>query len=148
VMMSSISTISFNAIFREDTPQYILDFFYQGKKDQRILKVLLDWDFDFGSEPNFAAKKVLICSYTDQPQPQYSLFIQIKFDFDTEAAQSYWFIGGMAQYCEDSKMAGYVTHEDGSIHLFAFKDGLPYSLQGLRIDTDYQKVYGQPYQEE
>jgi hypothetical protein len=119
------STICFNLSFRKDTPKYITDFFHKGIKDERIHGVLLNHAFTFDNKPHFGENMTMICEHS---KGRYYLYIHHKFDFDTKAAEGYWFSGGLAQYAEDDICAGYLKHSDPTCdtQVFSFKDQVPY----------------------
>ena len=119
----SISTISLHLTFRKDTPQYVTDFFTKGIKNEQLPSVLYDYGFKFKNKPRFSDKTTMFC---EEKKGRFYLSIYHKFDFNTEATEGYWFVGGLAQYAEDDDLAGYIkhTHEDAINHFFAFRDGL------------------------
>jgi hypothetical protein len=130
---SSISTLSLNLVFKKGTPQYVLDFFKKGIKSEQLPSVLYGYDFNFKSKPNFSGKTTLFC---EKKKGRYYLSIYHKFDFETQAAEGYWFVGGLAQYAENDDMAGYIKHAETGTQLFAFRDGLPFWLNDVKIKFD------------
>jgi hypothetical protein len=134
----SISTISLHLVFRKDTPQHVTDFFTKGIKNEQLPSVLYDYGFKFKNKPNFSGKTTLFC---EKKKGRYYLSIYHKFDFDTEGAEGYWFVGGLAQYAEDDDMAGYIKHtyEDTKIQLFAFRDKMCHWKNEVVIDIDERK---------
>jgi hypothetical protein len=130
---SSISTISLHLTFRKDTPQYVTDFFTKGIKNDLLPSVLYDYGFKFKNKPRFSDKTTMFC---EKKKGRYYLNIYHKFDFNTEATEGYWFVGGLAQYAEDDDLAGYIKHtqEDAINHLFAFRYGLCFWKSDVGID--------------
>jgi hypothetical protein len=130
---SSISTISLHLTFRKDTPQYVIDFFTKGIKNEQLPSVLYGYDFKFKNKPNFTGKTTMFC---EKKKGRYYLNIYHKFDFETEATEGYWFVGGLAQYAEDDDLAGYIKHtqEDAINHFFAFRYGLCFWKSDVGID--------------
>jgi hypothetical protein len=130
---SAISTISLHLTFRKDTPQYVLDFFTKGVKNEQLPSVLYDYGLKFKNEPNFSGNTTMFC---EKKKGRYYLSIYHKFDFNTKATEGYWFVGGLAQYAEDDDLAGYIkhTHEDPINHFFAFRDGLCFWKSDVGID--------------
>jgi hypothetical protein len=133
--MKNISTISLNITFREDTPGYITDFFTKGTKHVMLPTCLYDYDFTFDNKPNFSGKNTMIC---EEKAGRFYLYIYHKFDFDTEAAEGYWFTGGLAQYTEDDDIAGYIKHSDKTVgvQIVAFRDKVPYWKTDLKVEID------------
>jgi hypothetical protein len=127
----SISTISLHLVFKKGTPQYILDFFKKGVKSAQLPSVLYGYDFNFKNKPNFSGNTTMFC---EKKKGRYYLSIYHKFDFDTEAAEGYWFVGGLAQYAENDDMAGYIKHAETGTQLFGFRDKLPYWLSDVKIE--------------
>jgi ribosomal protein S18 acetylase RimI-like enzyme len=127
------STISLHLIFKATTPQYVLDFFTEGKKNDELPSVLYGYGFRFDNKPNFSEQTTMFC---EQKEGRYYLSIYHKFDFETEAAQGYWFVGGLAQYAEDDDMAGYIKHtsENASNQVFGFRDSLCFWQNGIDIN--------------
>lgn len=84
---------------------------------------LYNYGFTFDNKPNFGGKTTMICEEKDG---RFYLYIYHKFDFDTEGADGYWFVGGLAQYAEDDDLAGYINNpfEKASNHIFGFRYGL------------------------
>jgi hypothetical protein len=133
---SSISTISLNLIFKKETHQCVLDFFKKGIKHAQLPSVLYGYDFNFKNKPNFSGNTTMFC---EKKKGRYYLSIYHKFDFNTEGAEGYWFVGGLAQYAENDDMAGYIKHAETGTQLFAFRDGLPYWLNDAKIEFDAKK---------
>jgi ribosomal protein S18 acetylase RimI-like enzyme len=127
----SISTLSMNLTFREKTFSYVTDFFKKGIKSDQLPSVLYDYDFNFKNKPNFSGKTTMFC---EQKKGRYYLSIYHKFDFETEAAEGYWLVGGLAQYAEDNPMAGYITHAEGNTQIFGFKDKMCFWKNDLSIN--------------
>jgi hypothetical protein len=129
---ASISTLSLHLTFRKETPQYVLDFFTKGIKNEELPTVLNGYDFKFRNKPNFSGKTTLFC---EKKKDRYYLNIYHKFDFHTEAAEGYWFVGGLAQYAEDDALAGYIKHtlDEGMNQVFGFKNQLCYWGNGIEI---------------
>jgi hypothetical protein len=132
----SISTISLKIIFRDDVPKYVIDFFEKGIDYDQIPSVLKTYRFTFDNSCNIAGKTQML--FQQDKLGNYHLSIHHQFDFDdeNEVAKGYWFVGGLAQYVQDNKMAGYIKHEDEKVgaQIFGFKDKLPYWLSDLMID--------------
>jgi hypothetical protein len=133
----SISTISLNLVFKKGTPQYILDFFKKGVKSPPLPSVLYGYGFNFKNKPNFSGNTTMFC---EKKKGRYYLSIYHKFDFDTEAAEGYWFVGALAQYAEDDDMAGYIKNTETGTQLFGFKDGLPYWISDVKIEFDIKNI--------
>jgi [ribosomal protein S18]-alanine N-acetyltransferase len=135
---TSISTISLNLIFKKGTPQYILDFFTKGVKHVHLPSVLYDYDFKFKNKPNFSGNTTMFC---EKKKGRYYLSIYHKFDFETQGAEGYWFVGGLAQYAENDDMAGYVKHtfEDAQTQVFGFRDGLCFWKNEITINFNSAK---------
>jgi hypothetical protein len=127
---SSISTISLHLVFKKGTPQYILNFFKKGVKSAPLPSVLYGYDFNFKNKPNFSGNTTLFC---EKKKGRYYLNIYHKFDFETQAAEGYWLVGGLAQYAENDDMAGYIKHAETGTQLFAFRDGLPHWVNDVKI---------------
>lgn len=135
----SISTISLNLTFKKETPQYVLDFFTKGVKQIHLPSVLYGYDFKFNNKPNFSGKTTMFC---EKKKGRYYLSIYHKFEFETEGAEGYWFVGGLAQYAEDADIAGYIKHTFeaaeaevfGRVQLFGFRDGLCFWRSDVGID--------------
>jgi hypothetical protein len=134
----SISTLSLNLIFKKETHQYVTDFFAKGIKHVHLPSVLYDYGFKFKNKPNFSGNTTMFC---EKKKGRYYLSIYHKFDFDTEGAEGYWFVGGLAQYAENDDFAGYIKHtfEDSKTQVFAFRDGLCYWGNEVRIEIDKTK---------
>jgi [ribosomal protein S18]-alanine N-acetyltransferase len=128
---SSKSTLSLNLVFRKDTFSYVTDFFTKGIKSEQLPSVLYGYDFNFKNKPNFSGNTTMFC---EKKKGRYYLSIFHKFDFKTEVAEAYWFVGGLAQYAEDNPMAGYVTQPDGNTQIFGFKDNLCFWENDLKIN--------------
>jgi GNAT superfamily N-acetyltransferase len=137
--MQNQSIISLNITFREETPTYITDFFTKGIKHEMVPTCLYNYGFTFDNKPNFSGKTTMIC---EEINGRFYLYIYHKFDFDTEAAEGYWFTGGLAQYAEDDDMAGYMKHSDETVgvQIVAFRGQLPYWKSDLKIEID-PKLY-------
>lgn len=118
--MPSISKIHFKTILRQDVPQYVIDFFSKGTQHQELPSVLYTYGFIFDNKVNFAKGTFMLFEKVGE---QYHLQIEYQFDFndEIEAAKGYWFTGGLGQYTQDSKMAGYIVHQEADIQLFGFK---------------------------
>ncbi len=129
--MTSKSTISINMQLRADTPQYIIDFFQKGIKNEQIPSVLYHYAFHFDNQPRFSSGTTL---FFEAHKERYSLHIFHQFDFEKEGAEGYWFVGGLAQYAEDSPMAGYVTHAGGNTQIFGFQDKMCFWKNDLHIN--------------
>jgi GNAT superfamily N-acetyltransferase len=134
--MTSQSTLSLNILLRKDTPQYITDFFQKGVKNDEIPSVLYAYDFKFDNKPHFFDQTTLFC---EKKKGRFYLSIFHRFDFDTKAAEGYWFVGGLAQYAEDNPMAGYVTQPDGNTQIFGFKDKMCFWKNDLDINFNWAK---------
>jgi hypothetical protein len=134
---SSVSTIVLNLTFRKETPQYVTDFFTKGIKSEQLPSVLYDYDFKFKNKPNFSDKTTMFC---EKKKGRYYLSIYHKFDFETEGAEGYWFVGGLAQYAENDDMAGYIKHQETGTQLFAFRDGLPYWVNDVKIEFGTENI--------
>jgi GNAT superfamily N-acetyltransferase len=136
----SISTISLHLTFKKDTPQYVLDFFTKGIKDERLPSVLYSYDFKFNNKPNFSGKTTLFC---EKKKGRYYLNIYHKFDFHTEATEAYWFVGGLCQYAEDDAIAGYVnnTFDNASSQIFGFRDGLCFWKGDVNINYHWTRYH-------
>ena len=132
-----ISTLSLNIVLRKDTPQYILDFFQKGIKNDEIPSVLYDYGFTFDNQPRFLAGTTLFC---EERYERFHLSIFHRFDFETEADKGYWFVGGLAQFAENNPMAGYVTHADGNTQLFAFYEKQCFFLNDLKVVIDPKQL--------
>jgi hypothetical protein len=132
----SISTISLHLVFKKETHQCILDFFKKGIKHAQLPSVLYGYDFNFKNKPNFSGNTTMFC---EKKKGRYYLSIYHKFDFNTEGAEGYWFVGGLAQYAENDDCAGYVKLAETGTQLFAFRDGLPYWLNDAKIEFDAKK---------
>jgi hypothetical protein len=115
------STLSLNLVFRADTPTYVTDFFTKSIKDDNLPSILYNYGFIFDNKPNFFGDTTMQCIAQNG---RFHLYIYHRFDFDTEAAEGYWFVGGLAQYAENSKMAGYISHNTGNagLQIFGFRD--------------------------
>jgi hypothetical protein len=139
----SISTVSLHIILRDDVPKYVIDFFEKGIDHNEIPTVLKSYRFTFDNSCNIAGKTQMM--FQQDKSGKYHLSIDHQFDFndENEAPKGYWFVGGLAQYAEDNKMAGYIKHENQDekvgTQLFGFKDKLPYWLSDLFIDFDERK---------
>ncbi len=129
--MASKSSISLNIILRKDTPQYIIDFFQKGIKNDEIPSVLYTHGFEFDNKPRFSNGTNL---FFEEQNGRYFLNIYHRFDFETEAAEGFWLVGGLAQFAEDSSMAGYVTHADGLTQIFGFRDKMCFWKNDLHIN--------------
>jgi hypothetical protein len=131
----STSTLSLNLVFKKGAPQYFLDFFKKGIKNAQLPSVLYGYDFNFKNKPNFSGKTTMFC---EKKKGRYYLSIYHKFDFETEAAEGYWFVGGLAQYAEDDDFAGYVKHTytGAKSQIFAFRNGMCYWGNEITIDFD------------
>jgi [ribosomal protein S18]-alanine N-acetyltransferase len=132
----SVSILSLNLIFKKNTFQYVTDFFTKGIKSEQLPSVLYGYDFNFKNKPNFSGNTTMFC---EQKKGRYYLSIYHKFDFETEAAEAYWFVGGLAQYAEDNPMAGYVTQPNGYTQIFGFKDNLCFWENDLKINFNSAK---------
>jgi hypothetical protein len=66
---------------------------------------------------------------------QYHLQIEHQFDANDkiEAPKGYWFTGGLSQYAQDSKMAGYIIHQETDTQLFGFKDQIVFWYNNVLI---------------
>jgi hypothetical protein len=130
---ASTSTLSLHLTFRKETPQYVLDFFLKGVKSEELPTILYRYDFKFKNKPNYSGKTTM---FFEKKKGRYYLNIYHKFDFHTEAAEGYWFVGGLAQYAENDDLAGYIkhTHGKGMNQVFGFKDQL--CLWGNGIETE------------
>jgi hypothetical protein len=141
----SISTISLKIIFRDDVQKYVLDFFEKGINHDQIPTVLKSYRFTFDNSCNIAGKTQML--FQRDKLGKYHLSIDHQFDFNNEdeVQRGYWFVGGLAQYAENNKMAGFIKHEDEKVgtQIFGFKDKLPYWLSDLMIDFDEIKTYNQ-----
>jgi ribosomal protein S18 acetylase RimI-like enzyme len=136
--MKNISTISLNITLRKDTPTYITDFFTKGIKHELLPSCLYNYGFKFDNKPNFAGKTTMICEENDG---HFYLYIYHKFDFDSEAGEGYWFVGGLAQYAEDDDLAGYIKHnyEDAKMQVFGFRDGMCFWKNEVSINFNSAK---------
>ncbi len=134
--MTSISIISLNILLRKDTPQYITDFFQKGIKNDDIPSVLYNYAFKFDNKPHFFDNTSLFC---EKKKGRFHLSIFHRFDFDTEGAEGYWFVGGLAQYAENNPMAGYITHADGNTQIFGFRDKMCFWKNDLSINFNSAK---------
>jgi hypothetical protein len=143
----SVSTISLNIVLRNDVPKYVIDFFEKGIYHVEIPTVLISYRFTFDNSCNIVGKTQML--FQQDKSGKYHLSIYHQFDFNNpdEAQKGYWFVGGLAQYAEDNKMAGYIKHENlyekVGTQLFGFKDKLPFWLSDLFIDFDENKTYNQ-----
>jgi hypothetical protein len=142
-----MSTISLKIIFRFDVPKYIIDFFEKGIIYDEIPTVLESYRFTFDNSCNIAGKTQMLFQQDKSLNFHLSIYHQFDFKDEEEVAKGYWFVGGLAQYAEDNKMAGYIKHENQEekvgTQLFGFKDKLPYWLSDLFIDFDKNKTYNQ-----
>jgi ribosomal protein S18 acetylase RimI-like enzyme len=129
--MTAQSILSLNIVLREDTPSYIVAFFQKGIENEQIPSVLYTYGFKFDNKAHFFEKTTLFCEEKDG---RFHLSIFHRFDFNTEAAEGYWFVGGLAQYAEETPMAGYVTQPDGNTQLFGFKDKMCFWKNDLHIN--------------
>ncbi len=129
--MASKSTISLNIFLRKDTPQYIIDFFEKGIKNDTVPSILYNYGFEFDNKPRFSSGTSLFFEVQNE---RYHLHIFHQFDFEKEGAEGYWFVGGLAQYAEDSPMAGYITHADGNTQIFGFQDKMCFWKNDLCIN--------------
>jgi hypothetical protein len=123
--MQSISKIHFKIILRKDVPQYVIDFFSKGIKHKEIPTVLYSYGFTFDNKIDFAKGTFMLFEKADE---KYHLQIEHQFDANDEmgAPKGYWFTGGLGQYAADSKMAGYITHQETGTQLFGFRDKVVY----------------------
>jgi hypothetical protein len=143
-IMSNSSRISFRIVLRPDTPGYVIDFFLKGLRHEELPTVLYDYGFTFDHRPSLQTGTYLFCQLVEKidkdggVESRYHLCIEHEFDFDdeVEAAKGYWFVGGLAQYAENSNMAGYITHQDGSTQLFGFKDKLNFFVDNIKMNFD------------
>jgi hypothetical protein len=119
--MKSISKIHFKIILRNDVPQYVIDFFSNGIQHTELPSVLYTYDFTFDNKIDFAKGTFLLFEKVGE---KYHLQIEHQFDVNDEmgVAKGYWFTGGLGQYAEDNKMAGYIVHQETDTQLFGFKD--------------------------
>jgi hypothetical protein len=117
----SMSRISLRTMLRKDAPQYIIDFFSKGTQHPQIPTVLYTYGFTFDNQPNFRTGTFLLFQKIDET---YHLQIEHQFDAhdEMEAPKGYWFTGGLGQYFQDTKMAGYIVHADTDTQLFGFRD--------------------------
>jgi ribosomal protein S18 acetylase RimI-like enzyme len=134
--MSQKSTLSLHLLFRKDTPKYVLDFFEEGTKNNLLPTTLYDFGFKFDNKPNFSDDATL---FFEEKNGRFYLQIFYKFDFNDDSARGYWPVGGLAQYAENSKMAGYVTHADGNTQIFGFEEKLCFWKSDLRINFNLAK---------
>jgi hypothetical protein len=142
----SISTISLHIILRDDVPKYVIDFFKKGIDHNEIPSVLKSYRFTFDNSCNIAGKTQMLFQQDKSGKHHLSIYHQFDFNNPDEAQKGYWFVGGLAQYAQDNKMAGYIKHdydedEKVGIQLFGFKDKLPFWLSDLFIDFDENKTY-------
>jgi hypothetical protein len=138
------SRISLKMILRQDVPSFVIDFFTKGLHHEELPSVLYDYGFTFDNKPNLLTGTYLLCQLVETKNEDaeniciYHLCIEHQFDFDDEieAPKGYWFVGGLAQYAEDQRMAGYITHQDGNTQLFGFKDQLNFFVNDITMDFD------------
>jgi ribosomal protein S18 acetylase RimI-like enzyme len=135
---AAISTLSLNLVFREGIHDCVLDFFTKGIKHAQLPSVLYGYGFEFDNKPNFFDKMTMQCV---EKNGRFHLHIYHKFDFHTEAAEGYWLVGGLAQYAEDSKMAGYISHEENNagLQIFGFKDQMCFWKNDVDINFNAAK---------
>jgi hypothetical protein len=119
--MKQISRLHLMITLRQDVPQYVIDFFEKGIKHDELPSVLYSYDFTFDNIPNFEKGTFMLFEKVGE---QYFLQIEHQFDSNhkTEACNGYWFTGGLGQYAEDSKMAGYIVHHEVDTQLFGYKE--------------------------
>jgi hypothetical protein len=119
--MKSISRIRFKIILRKDVPQYVIDFFSTGIQHPELPAVLYTYGFTFDNKVNLAKGTFMLFEKVGE---QYHLQIEHQFDanHEMEAPRGYWFTGGLGQYAQDNKMAGYIVHQDTDTQLFGFKE--------------------------
>lgn len=119
--MKSVSRIHLKIILRQDVPKYVIDFFSKGIQNDLLPSVLYTYGFTFDNKVDFAKGTFM---FFEKVSGQYHLQIEHQFDFndETEAPKGYWFTGGLGQYAEDSKMAGYIVNQETDTQLFGFKD--------------------------
>jgi ribosomal protein S18 acetylase RimI-like enzyme len=135
---AAISTLSLNLIFREGTHQCVLDFFTKGIKHAQLPSVLYGYGFEFDNKPNFFDKMTMQCVAQNG---RFHLHIYHHFDFETEAAEGYWLVGGLAQYAENDDMAGYIKHrfEGAQTQIFGFRDKLCFWKNEININFNAAK---------
>jgi hypothetical protein len=119
--MKSISKIHLKITLRKEVPQYVIDFFSKGIQHEELPRVLYTYGFTFDNKVNFATGTFLLFEKVSE---KYLLQIEHQFEVNDEmgAAKGYWFTGGLGQYAQDSKMAGYIFHQETDTQLFGFKD--------------------------
>jgi hypothetical protein len=102
-------------------PQYVIDFFSKGIQHPELPSVLYTYGFTFDNKVDFARGTFMLFEKVGE---KHHLQIEHQFDVNDEmgAAKGYWFAGGLGQYVEDNKMAGYIVHQDTDTQLFGFRD--------------------------
>ncbi len=136
----SISNISLKIIFRDDLPKYVIDFFEKGIDNDQIPAILKTYRFTFDNSCNIAGKTQML--FQQDKVGNYHLSINHQFNFNNpdEATKGYWFTGGLGQYAQDNLMAGYISHESGSIQLFGYQDKMVF-FGGSKIYIDFSEKH-------
>jgi hypothetical protein len=130
--MQSLSKIHFKIILTQDVPQYVINFFSKGIQHKELPSVLYTYGFAFENKVNFAKGTFL---FFEKVGEQHHLQIEHQFDAkdEMEAPKGYWFTGGLGQYAQDNKMAGYIVHQETDAQLFGFKNQIVFWYKNISI---------------
>jgi hypothetical protein len=145
--MGSYSIVHINITFRENTPEYVTDFFVKGIKNERLPQLLNDRFFDLANKINLTTPDMLLCkfgakTYVDN-MPNNRWFLNILQEYELDGFSNiYALITTLASYAENTQLAGYIKHEFGAFDVFAFEDGLVYWKENVKIEIDKGKKEG------
>ncbi|MFM2269067.1 MAG: hypothetical protein RL757_2508 [Bacteroidota bacterium] len=140
--MSIYTTLHVNITLKKDTPQYITDFFQSGKQDHRLPAFLDNFGFDFNNKINLCVPDTMLFQYdfktfSEESGKNYRHYLMILMEFNDDSFMDiYSLLTTLAAYSEDTKMAGYLKHEMGTVDLLAFEGGFVHWLQGAKVPID------------
>jgi hypothetical protein len=143
--MATYTTLSLNVTLREDTPDYVINFFQKGTINEKLPSFWNDLGLNEANKINLVTPSMVLvqhgAKYYVDGKPKNRYFLQILLEYDLDFMMNvYALIGTLAEFAEDTPCAGYMACETGDVTLFGYKNQVPIWANDLVLTAKtYQK---------